>query len=1067
MMEEAASRAARLAAVLVLSCLSAGHATASPPTSPAEPVLLAFQTRLHTIGGPHAGSEAEITFRIHDGLPNGPVLWTQGPQTVSLRDGFFRTVLGDGGAPLSLEVLTGDRWLELDCDGCTGRRLFRISRRGEAVAIEGAERPVLPGPAAPKPLLRNQRLHDQRAYPTGIVPAGALPRAFLETAGDPLSIQPPDSIDLSPSALTQGAWTSIGPSKVAAGQTAGTPRGDVSGRVNSIAVHPNDPNIVYACGAQGGVWKTIDAGTTWTSLTDGLPSLASGAVAIASSDPNVVYLGTGEANFSLDSYWGAGVFKSLDGGATWSVTAVLDPNRAPLNATAIAAMAIHPADPNVVLAGAGTFLQGNRLFSGGVYRSSDGGASWIRALGPGLPTGPIVASDLLIDPADPNKVYAALGYVAGSANNGVYKSTDGGVTFTKLAGGLPTTNVGRINIAIARSNTQVLYASVQDISNDGLLGIWRTLDGGANWSKRTASTASCGIQCWYDMVLVVHPTTSDMVFFGGVQFYRSTNGAQTFSLAIEGGGPTGGMHVDQHALVYSPSLTDQLWVGNDGGVWRTDASSAALPLNWVNANTNLALLQFQSVAVPPADPNIAYGGTQDNGTNKYTGGIVWSHVADGDGGQTAVDYVVPQTVYHAFYGVSFARSDNGGGTWATKQTGLNTGDRSQFYVPVEIDPTASAVLYLGTYRLYRTASRGDSWSTISGDLSVNPTDPNSTGSLSAIGIAKTDGNVIYTGSSNAQVYVTSNLGGLWTNRTAAPLPMRFVTSIAVHPTSADVAFVAYSGFDDPNSGFGHVFKTSNRGVSWTDVTSNLPDIPVNQITIDPVSPQMIYLATDIGPYASTNGGQTWRRYAGAFPNVATFEIAVQQPNLLFAATHGRGMFQAFGCTASGTTDADADGVADFCDNCVGTANASQIDADADGYGAACDCADGDGNRHPGAPESCNGLDDDCDGSADLGSAPPGEPGDDLQVVQNGDVAWGGTTLTEHYNVYRGTMLAGSPVSYNHTCFSPAVPVNELSDPSVPPSGTAFYYLVSSENCLAESGLGSGDSGPRPNSNPCP
>ncbi len=1049
------------AALALTLLLCAGTALAAE-----EPAYLVFESRIRTAGGPSTAPEAEITFRITDAPAGGRVLWSQGPQRIPLRDGYFRVILGDGGSPLEESLLDGDgaRWLQVDCDGCVGRTRYKLSRRGRSVAILGAERPGRPGPAAAKPWLRNKRLHDQRAYPTGIVPAGRLPAAYAEALADPAAIPPPPGIEASPASLVEGAWTEIGPSKVINGQTSGTPRGDVSGRVNSLAVHPTDPNIAYTCGAQGGLWKTTDGGGTWTPLTEWLPSLATGAVALSLSDPEILYLGTGESNFSLDSYWGAGVFKSLDGGATLTPAAPLDPNRTPINAAAIAAMAVHPADADVVFTAAGTFLEGNSLYSAGVYRSTDGGASWTRVLGPGL-SGPVVASDLRLDPSDPNIVYAALGWIGGATTNGVYKSTDGGETFVQLAGGFPTSNVGRINLAIAMDNPQVLYAAVHNPATDGLLGIWRTLDGGASWSQRTAVGASCGAQCWYDMALAVDPTDSETVFFGGVDLFRSTNGARTFGLVMQSSGSTGGLHVDQHALLFSPSNPGQFWVGNDGGVWRTDDASAST-IDWVNLNGNLALLQFQSVAVPPSDPDIAYGGTQDNGTNKYTGSAVWDHVADGDGGQTAVDYITPSTVYHTYYGITFRRSENGGATWATKQTGLNTGDRSLFYIPVEMDPTDPTVLYLGSYRLYRTANRGDLWTAISSDLTQDPNDVSNIGRISAIGVSSSDPNVIFVGSSNAQIQVTSDLGASWDHRASAPLPDRYVTSLAVHPGDPDTAYATYSGFDDVATGDGHVFVTVDRGLTWADTTANLPDVPVNQIAIDPAAPQMVYLVTDIGPYVSTNGGQSWRRYSGGFPNVATFEIAVQQPNLLFAATHGRGMFQAFGCTAVGTTDVDADAVADFCDNCPGTANPSQEDGDRDAFGPPCDCADGDPARFPGAPEICNGLDDDCDGYSDKGSASPDEIGDDLAIAATGDLTWGASGLAEHYNLYRGTIAAGGAFSYNQTCLAGEIAEPEASDPSAPAAGEVFYYLVTSENCLEESGLGDGTVGPRPNANPC-
>ncbi|MBI3449928.1 MAG: hypothetical protein HY049_13560 [Acidobacteria bacterium] len=1011
-----------------------------------EPVYLIFEGRLHTIAGPHAAPESEVTFRLTNRAGGGDVLWEQGPQTVALHDGYFQAVLGDG-APLTLDLFGGPRWLEVDCPDCAGSRRFRIERRGEAIAILGSEKPVRPGPLAAKALLRNQRLHDQRAYPTGIVPGGAIAKAYAELAASSPVTGTDPTIEAPSSSLTQGQWLAIGPSKVTNGQT--SPTGDVSGRVNSIAVHPTDPNIVYACGAQGGVWKSTNAGTTWMALTDTLPSLATGAIAISTSNPSILYLGTGEANLSIDSYWGAGIWKSTDGGANWAPTGPIDPNRAPLNSAAIAQIVVHPTDPNVVIAAVGTFQEGNRLFSGGIYRTTDGGATWARALGTGLPAGAVAATDVLFDPSNPNNVYAGLGYIGGSANNGVYKSTNGGASFgARIAGGLPSTNVGRINLGISKSSPLIVYAAHHSVSASTLLGLYRSADGGASWTFKSSTGYSCNTQCWYDLVVAVHPTDPNTVFLGGVNLYRSTNGGNTFTSISTSSGTTGGLHADQHALFFAPSLPTQLWSGNDGGVWRTDDPSPASP-NWVNRNGNLALLQFQSVAVPPADPNVAYGGTQDNGTIKYTGSTIWNHIQNGDGGQTAVDFVTPATVYHTYFNVSFERSDNSGSTWATKQSGLNTADPSEFYVPVEMDPTNPAVLYLGTNKLYRTPSRGDSWSAISPDLSIVPGDPNNLGDITAIGVGKNNASFIYTGSSNAQVYATSNLGGAWTDVKAAPLPTRTVATIAVSPVDANIAFVGYSGFDDPNNGNGHVFRTVNRGASWTDTTSNLPNMPVNQLVIDPVAPQMIYAATDIGPYASTNGGQTWARYAGGLPNVATFEIAVQQPNLLFTATHGRGMFQAFGCSGSGTTDLDADGIADFCDNCASGSNPAQTDADHDGFGAPCDCADADAAIHPGSP-------------------PPSDVAEDVTLADTGDLAWSGATLAQGYDVYRGGIGPTTHFAYNQTCLANTVPATTVNDATTPAIGSAFYYVVASRNCMAESGLGSQSNGtPRPNSSPCP
>src|SRR5882724_3480894 len=312
-------------------------------------------------------------------------------------------------------------------------------------------------------------------------------------------------------------------------------------------------------------------------------------------------------------------------------------------------------------------------------------------------------------------------------------------------------------------------------------------DGGANWQAVAAAGAICP-RCKQEMALAVSPLDPNIVFFGAVSLYRSTDGGQTFTKTMNSK-TSGAVHSDIHALAFSEFVPGQLWVGSDGGVWSVDDSSASLPLDWQSVNGGLSISQFYGLAVHPTDPNLAYGGTQDNGVVlKYTGSQAWcALVAPGDGGSMAVDPAAPTTLYGYAAILLLERSLDGGVHWAPIRSGLDTSDRTQVYPPYEMDPRDSHVLYLGTYRLYRTSTRGDLWQVISPDLTIDPADPNSVGNLSAVGAGGPDTGVIYTGSTNGQIYVTSDLGASWTRRVSANLPRRFVSSIAVHPLDSSVA----------------------------------------------------------------------------------------------------------------------------------------------------------------------------------------------------------------------------------------------------------------------------------------
>ena len=386
---------------------------------------------------------------------------------------------------------------------------------------------------------RDEWFYSQRQYPLGQIPAGARVKAIeaiknIERATSARN----GSLAAGRDATSDpNNWSLIGPRPTDAGSTYVT-----AGRVNAIAIDPRDNNTVYIGAAEGGVWKTTDGGQNWTPLTDDQASLANGSIAIDPINPDIVYVGTGEENFAIDSYYGAGILKSTDGGQHW--TNIVGPF---LRAT-IGSLAIHPANGQIVLAGVGTIggITASTL-TRGVWRSTDGGQNWTQVL-TGAP-----ATSVLFDPSNGNTAYAALGLISGSGSNGVYKSTDAGKTWTLIPGSganaLPTANVGRIDIGIAPSNSSTLFASIQDSSSStfgGLLGVFKTTDGGATWNKLSPPNVCAGVgQCWYDMNIRVNPKDPNVVFLvGSLRVARSLDGGATWSTIPLTGSNNVQMHVD-------------------------------------------------------------------------------------------------------------------------------------------------------------------------------------------------------------------------------------------------------------------------------------------------------------------------------------------------------------------------------------------------------------------------------------------------------------------------------------------------------------------------------------------
>ncbi len=720
--------------------------------------------------------------------------------------------------------------------------------------------------------------NDQRAYPAGRIPDGWREKAVARIEALNKSRTP------SPSSLS---WNSVGPT-------------NIGGRVRSVAVDPTNSSVIYAGSVSGGIWKTTNAGSSWTPLTDMASNLVIGCIAIDPNNHNVVYAGTGEGYFNVDALRGIGVLKSTDGGASWTVLNNFISVAGPYYYYFINKIVIRPDNSSILFAATSG--------APGLWKSTDGGGSWNKI---SISTSSTFCVDLVIDPSNNNNMYAAYGLFT---TDGIYKSTNGGTSWSKLTNTFPPTTqkYGRISLGIAPSSPSTLYACLAD-SNYYTHSIQRTTDGGGTWTQVATpfdnsllvNATHLGGQGWYNNVIQVDPADPNTVYTGGINLFKSTNGGSNWTEISDA--YSGGIHVDQHAIVFDTTNTSVVYFGNDGGVFRTTNAGSS----FASLNNGLVTVQFYSGAVHPTS-DVYYGGTQDNGTLKSGALPSWSIALSGDGGSTAVDFVTPTTVYTEYVYLSIQKSANSGGNWGRIMSGIptsgnnqfdGTSDRCLFIAPFVMDPSSSTTLVAGTYRVYRTTNGGSSWSAISSDLTGDAGGANGLGQagscISALAIAPTTSGTIYAGTSGsatsaARVSVTvngTNASPTWTNVTGS-LPNRYVKWVAVSPTSAATAYVTFSGYN-ANTPLtpGHIFRTTNTGGSWTNVSGDLQDIPVNTLVVDSTNASHLIAGTDLGVFESTNGGTNWIEANGGLARVSVAELDRRKDAFLFAATHGRGMFK--------------------------------------------------------------------------------------------------------------------------------------------------------------------------------
>jgi photosystem II stability/assembly factor-like uncharacterized protein len=716
--------------------------------------------------------------------------------------------------------------------------------------------------------------------------------------------------------MDPNGWVPLGPSCVLNGQLGydKTGRGPVSGRVTAIVLDPADPDhVVYVGTALGGVWKTTDGGITWVPKSDDHLSLSVGAMAIDPNPPHNLYVASGEGNDGGEVFLGSGLTIYDPAADTWVARshALLTPLRCN-------ALVIDSRPPNPVRLLLAT--------PNGLLESADNGVSWgVTPVIAGTPGRRVtsLAFDQRPDPTQ-SRLYAAV------EGNGVYRKV-GTAAFTALpkgaAGGLPnSTNIQRITLALCPGQPLTLYAVFAD-TNDGILGLYRSNDGGDLWQPVPVPTGELK-QANYNLVLAVHPTNPDTLLLGETRLWRTTDAGQHWALISDPRGDSPGIHADQHAAVFHPTTPAKVWAGNDGGAW----FSADGGDSWQHRNRGLQTLQYYALAQHPAQEVLLLAGSQDNGTQRFEGHPAWDLVGFGDGFYCAIDpqdsrYWYRSYVFHpdAKSGELDAifRSDRAGhpDSWRAVVDGIattDTTDRDPFYVPFVIDPSQTNVLYLGTTKLYRTDNRGDSWAPVQRfdngfDFSTGSSLANV---ITAIAVNPKDSATVYVGTADGQFFhLHREANGKWTVNSRSGLPIAaYIGDIAVPspPGAAPPSPKVYVAIGSPHLSWvpepavapGRIFRSDDQGATWTNLGSAVLNLviqgitvdhqsnPVNAIALDPANPTHVYLGCNVGVFKSTDEGAHWTAFRENLPNAAVADLQFHAARrLLRAATAGRSVWE--------------------------------------------------------------------------------------------------------------------------------------------------------------------------------
>jgi photosystem II stability/assembly factor-like uncharacterized protein len=712
--------------------------------------------------------------------------------------------------------------------------------------------------------------------------------------------------EISEAALARAPWRSIGPAVM-------------GGRIDDVAVDERNPSVIYVGAASGGLWKTTNAGTTWEPVFDRQGVSSIGDVALAPSNPDIVWVGTGEPNQRQSSTFGDGVYKSTDGGRTWTHMGLRDTQH-------VGRVIVDPVDAETVYVAALGRLWGPNK-ERGVFKTTDGGRTWSNTLFINEDTG---FADMVIDPRDRNILYAAAyqrrrapwGFNGGGPGGGIYKTTDGGRMWTKLANGLPQGTIGRIGLAIWRKDPRVLYALVEHRQAPGT---YRSDDAGATWTK----VNTLNPRPMYYSKIHIDPGSDQRVYVLGASFFVSSDGGKTFADPVtgreganQGMSPTYdvGVHGDHHALWIDPANPKHLILGNDGGLYYSfDAS-----VTWDKVN-NIPLAQFYGIGVDMQMPYTICGGLQD--THSWCGpsatrhhiGITnadWFQVNFGDGMYAQIDPSDPDTIYTESQGGNIVRFNRKTGDRKTIKPHPAAGEpayRFNWTAPIVVSPHDAKKIYLAGNRVFTSADRGDTW-TASLDLTraenrdtfqimnALPTPDvlsrndgvSAWGTITTLAESRVSAGLLWAGTDDGNVAMSKDGGKTWTHvQDRIPVLANRGRISRAEPSHQD-AGTAYVAVDrhEWDDFAPYLFVTRDAGQTWTNITGNLPAVGwVNVVREHPENPRLLFAGTETGLFVSLNGGERWTRFTGAFPTVPVDDLVIHpRDDDLVVATHGRSLY---------------------------------------------------------------------------------------------------------------------------------------------------------------------------------